>query len=202
MRLASMCNRLAGVMSCLRALAPLSTHHATSFCAVPLPYLFDVRYVDSGQGQAAVVSHEANLSVTPLAFSLDGGNIRGSRNGNAQTARPAATTASVGHLQQDQLTSFTFNASTPFALGAFHQFVSTLPSGIVRIKGFLQFQHDRSSKWYVHMCMLQALHVYIVVLVALWRPPPLLRYVFLNDGLPLWKKSGCDVCVCVHAPTR
>jgi G3E family GTPase len=132
-------------MSCLRALAPWSTHHATSFGAVPLPYLLDVRYVDAGQGQAAVVSHEANLSVTPLAFSAEGGNLR-ARSVKGQTA---ATVSSGGHLQQDQLTSFTFNSSTPFALGAFHHFVSTLPPGIVRVKGFLQFQHDRSSKWYV-----------------------------------------------------
>lgn len=62
------------------------------------------------------------------------------------------STESAQHLFKDEFSSFAFESSEPFSLGAFQVFLgSRFPTGVSRIKGTIWFEENRACLYSFHM---------------------------------------------------
>eukprot|EP00455_Lapot_gusevi_P009675 TRINITY_DN14348_c0_g1_i8.p1 TRINITY_DN14348_c0_g1~~TRINITY_DN14348_c0_g1_i8.p1 ORF type:complete len:287 (-),score=55.72 TRINITY_DN14348_c0_g1_i8:17-877(-) len=123
-----------------------------------------------------MVSHEASLSVLPLALSREGGNIHKPKPKALVATSPASS--APNHLEQDQLQSFTFISTSPLTLSGFHQYLADLPASVVRMKGFLWFAEHGNLKWLFHM---SGRHRYDLVCEGPFVAPPSISLVVIGQ---------------------
>ena len=113
------------------------------YCAISLDRIMEVSEVAAGP---QIVSHE----VTQAAYALrpDGGV----KNAARQKRSGDLDTKVSNHLSTDEFQSVVFESTVPFSLERFQHFLgSGFPSRLVRMKGTVWFQENRSCLYSFHM---------------------------------------------------
>ena len=118
--------------------------HACQNGAVPLDIIMEVMEVDRSQ----IVSHE--FSAAAYSISTDGGSKNKER--QQRLSQEKGTQKQSAHLSEDDFCSLAFEEARQFSLGAFQEFLGEkFPVGIVRMKGTIWFEENRSCLYQFHM---------------------------------------------------
>ena len=126
----------------LRKLIPGVQVHACQNGAVPLDIIMEVMEVDRTQ----ILTHE--FSAAAYSISTDGGT----KNKERQERLSKEKHIPSAHLSEDEFCSVTFEAPRPFRLNAFQEFLGEkFPAGVVRMKGTVWFEENRTCLYQFHM---------------------------------------------------
>jgi G3E family GTPase len=115
-------------------------------CAVPLNWIMEVSEVVSN---SHVVSHE----VTEAAYTISStGGFKNTARHGREVGGTNSSVKSSDHLSNDEYQSLVYESSVPFALDKFQHFLGEgFPPGLVRMKGSVWFQENRSCLYSFHM---------------------------------------------------
>ena len=116
--------------------------HPTSYCAVPLNYIMEVSEVKTVN---QIVTHED----TAAAYTVS--NMGGVLNTERHNRQQGSGHTHSNHLSADGFTSTVYESDRPFDLTRFQEFLRNFPKGIIRMKGSLWFNENRSTLYSFHM---------------------------------------------------
>ena len=116
--------------------------HPTNYCAVPLNYIMEVNEV---KGVNEIVTHED----TSAAYAIS--NVGGVINTERHKRLQGSDHTHSNHLSADGFTSTVYESDQPFSLTRFQEFLRNFPTGIIRMKGSIWFNENRSTLYSFHM---------------------------------------------------